>query len=72
MSFFHLNDVESLFYLHTRPTEGKPTAVFINALIGQTEMWEGYIGEILRAHGFGLFHITLGGKRLLDLIHLKN
>ena len=53
MSFFHLNDDEYLFYLNAHSSEDKPTVVFINALIGQTEMWEGYIGKTLRAHGFG-------------------
>ena len=62
MSFFHLSDDASLFYLHTRPTEDKPTVVFINALIGQTEMWEGYIGETLRAHGFGTLSYNFRGQ----------
>ena len=53
MSFFQLNDDESLFYLYSHPSEDTPTVVFINALIGQTEMWEGYIGKTIRGYGFG-------------------
>ena len=53
MSFLHLGDNDSLFYLHTPPSTDKPTVVFVNALIGQTEMWEGHMGEKLRKHGFG-------------------
>ena len=62
MSFFHLSDDEYLFYLHTHPSEDKPTVVFINALIGQTEMWEGYIGKTLRAHGFGTLSYNFRGQ----------
>ena len=62
MSFFHLSDDEYLFYLHTHPSEDKPTVVFINALIGQTEMWEGYIGKTLRANGFGTLSYNFRGQ----------
>ena len=69
MSFFHLSDDESLFYLYTQPREDKPTLVFINALIGQTDMWEGYIGKTLGPMVSVHCHTILGGKWKLDSIH---
>ena len=62
MSFLHIGDNDSLFYLHTLPSTDKPTVVFVNALIGQTEMWEGHIGETLRKHGFGTLSYNFRGQ----------
>ena len=62
MSSLDLGDNESLFYLHTPPSGQKPTLVFINALIGQTEMWEGLIGETLRDQGYGTLSYNFRGQ----------
>ena len=72
MSSLDLGNNESLFYLHTPSSGHKLTLVFINALVGQTEMWEGLIGETLRDQGYGHFHIISGGKSIVSLTPLKN
>ena len=64
MSLFDLSNNDALFYLYTPPVGVKPTVVFINALVGQTEMWEGHIGETLRDAGYGTLSTILGGQRL--------
>ena len=62
MGLLDLGNNESLFFLHTPPTGHKPTLVFINALVGQTEMWEGLIGETLRDRGYGTLSYNFRGQ----------
>ena len=62
MSSLDLGNNESLFYLQTPPSGHKQTLVFINALIGQTEMWEGLIGETLRDQGYGTLSYNFRGQ----------
>ena len=62
MSLLDLGNDESLFYLYTPSTNRKPTVVFVNALVGSTEMWEGFIGETLRKEGFGTLSYNFRGQ----------
>ena len=62
MSLFDLGNNDTLFYLYTPPVGVKPTVVFINALVGQTEMWEGHIGETLRDAGYGTLSYNFRGQ----------
>ena len=62
MGLLDLGNNESLFFLHMPPTGHKPTLVFINALVGQTEMWEGLIGETLRDQGYGTLSYNFRGQ----------
>jgi 3-oxoadipate enol-lactonase len=62
MSLFDLSNNDALFYLYTPPVGVKPTVVFINALVGQTEMWEGHIGETLRDEGYGTLSYNFRGQ----------
>ena len=62
MSSFDLGNNQSLFYVYTPSTNGKPTVVFVNALVGSTEMWEGFIGETLRKEGFGTLYYNFRGQ----------
>ena len=62
MGLLDLGNNESLFFLHTPPTGHKPTLVFINALVGKTEMWEGLIGETLRDQGYGTLSYNFRGQ----------
>ena len=62
MSLLDLGNDELLFYLYTPSTNRKPTVVFVNALVGSTEMWEGFIGETLRKEGFGTLSYNFRGQ----------
>ena len=62
MSSFDLGNNQSLFYVYTPSTNRKPTVVFVNALVGSTEMWEGFICETLRKEGFGTLSYNLRGQ----------
>jgi pimeloyl-ACP methyl ester carboxylesterase len=62
MSSFDLGNNQSLFYVYTPSTNRKPTVVFVNALVGSTEMWEGFIGETLRKEGFGTLSYNFRGQ----------
>ena len=61
-SSLDLGNDESLFYLFTPSKNKKPTVVFVNALVGSTEMWEGFIGESLRKEGFGTLSYNFRGQ----------
>ena len=62
MSSLDLGNNESLFYAYTPSTNRKPTVVFVNALVGSTEMWEGFIGQTLRKQGFGTLSYNFRGQ----------
>ena len=62
MSSLDLGNDESLFYLFTPSKNKKPTVVFVNALVGSTEMWEGLIGETLRDQGYGTLSYNFRGQ----------
>ena len=63
MPHHHLNDENSLFYLHEPPSRaGAPTFFFINALTGTTDHWEGFAGPKLREAGFGTLSYNFRGQ----------
>jgi 3-oxoadipate enol-lactonase len=63
MPHLTIDDKNRLFYLYTAPTTpaGK-TFVFFNALTGETTMWEGVIGDHLRAKGHGTLSFNFRGQ----------
>ncbi|KAA3628890.1 MAG: alpha/beta fold hydrolase [Proteobacteria bacterium] len=64
MHILELSDGNGLFYIYTPPRDehGK-TYVFFNALTGDTGMWEGVIGETLRAAGHGTLSFNFRGQK---------
>jgi pimeloyl-ACP methyl ester carboxylesterase len=63
MPTYKLDNQNGLFYLHSPPcSEGGRTFVFFNALTGDTGMWEGSIGESLRAQGHGTLSFNFRGQ----------
>ena len=63
MPHHHLDEKNSLFYLHEPPTRaGAPTFFFINALTGTTDHWEGFAGPKLREAGFGTLSYNFRGQ----------
>ena len=67
MTILNLCDGNSLFYVYHPPanSDGK-TFVFFNALTGDLDMWEGNIGEALRAVGHGTLGFNFRGQRDSD------
>ena len=63
MAELDLGGGNALFYLHTPPSRtGAPTFVFVNALTGSTEHWEGVVAPALRAQGFGTLSYNFRGQ----------
>lgn len=63
MAFLSLDPKNALFYLHTPPARAAaPTFVFVNALTGSTEHWEGAIAPALREAGFGTLSYNFRGQ----------
>lgn len=63
MPIHSLDADNGIFYRHTPPAaEGGRTVVFFNALTGETAMWEGTIGETLRAAGHGTLSFNFRGQ----------
>ena len=63
MAKLDLDERNSLFYLHERPTRaGAPTFVFVNALTGNTGAWEGAVAPAVRAEGFGTLSYNFRGQ----------
>jgi pimeloyl-ACP methyl ester carboxylesterase len=61
--FLTLDSDNALFYLHTQPArEGAPTFVFVNALTGSTDHWEGAVCPPLREAGFGTLTYNFRGQ----------
>ena len=67
MTILNLCDGNSLFHVYHPPanSDGK-TFVFFNALTGDLDMWEGNIGEALRAVGHGTLSFNFRGQRDSD------
>ena len=63
MPIFELNKGNGLLHYYTPPSipQGK-TFVFFNALTGDTNMWEGHIGEQLRKSGHGTLSFNYRGQ----------
>ncbi|MEL6475772.1 MAG: alpha/beta fold hydrolase [Pseudomonadota bacterium] len=63
MSVLDLGGGNALYYLHEAPArDGAPTFVFVNALTGSTEHWEGAVAPSLRAQGFGTLSYNFRGQ----------
>jgi 3-oxoadipate enol-lactonase len=63
MSVLEFDSDNSIFYTYNAPTsESGVTFVFINALTGDYGMWEGEIGETLRAAGHGTLSFNFRGQ----------
>ncbi len=54
MSNLPLNAKEALYYELDQPNKaGAPNFVFVNAITGDTSMWQAAVGPALRSAGFG-------------------
>ena len=53
---------ESLYYEHEEAGAAGKTFVFVNALTGDTSMWEGAIGPALRDAGYGTLSYNFRGQ----------
>jgi pimeloyl-ACP methyl ester carboxylesterase len=63
MPSLRIDDQSSLYFLHTPPTRpGAPTFVFVNALTGSTDHWEGAVAPALREAGFGTLSYNFRGQ----------
>ena len=62
MAFLEIDADNALYYLHTPPQGDKPTFVFVNALTGTTDHWEGVVAPALRAAGFGTLSYNFRGQ----------
>ncbi|MEH6822381.1 MAG: alpha/beta hydrolase [Motiliproteus sp.] len=63
MTVLSLDDHNGIFYRYQPPRSGQGnTFVFFNALTGDTSMWEGCIGEMLRSAGHGTLSFNFRGQ----------
>ena len=63
MSVLEFDSANSIFYTHHEPTSDTGvTFVFVNALTGDYGMWEGEIGDALRAAGHGTLSFNFRGQ----------
>lgn len=63
MPVHQIDAQNGLFYRHNPPvTDDGVTIVFFNALTGDTGMWDGVIGECLRAEGYGTLSFNFRGQ----------
>ena len=53
MAHLALGDSDALYYEFHEPGQQGRTFVFVNALTGNTGMWQAEIGPALRAAGYG-------------------
>ena len=63
MSLLPLNANEALYYELDQPSRtDAPTFVFVNAITGDTSMWQAAVGPALRAAGFGTLCYNFRGQ----------
>lgn len=63
MAHLEIDAENALFHLHAAPARpGAPTFVFVNALTGSTEHWEGAVAPRLRQAGFGTLSYNFRGQ----------
>ena len=63
MSFLEIGPNDSLYYEYEPPKAGKPiTFVFINAITGDTSMWQAEIGPAMRDAGYGTLAYNFRGQ----------
>jgi pimeloyl-ACP methyl ester carboxylesterase len=63
MAFLTLGPGEGLHYEYDPPGEAGQSFVFVNALTGNTGMWQAEIGPALRALGYGTLAYNLRGQQ---------
>ena len=63
MSFFEIGPNDSLYYEYEPPSGNQPlTFVFINAITGDTGMWQAEIGPTLREADYGPLAFNFRGQ----------
>ena len=63
MSFFEIGPHDSLYYEYEPPSGNQSlTFVFINAITGDTGMWQAEIGPTLRDAGYGTLAFNFRGQ----------
>ena len=63
MSFFEFGPKDSIYYEYEPASGNQPlTFVFINAITGDTGMWQTEIGPILRDAGYGTLAFNFRGQ----------
>lgn len=62
MANFEIEPGESLLFQYDPPGETGKTLVFVNALTGNTDMWQGAIAPAARAAGFGTLCYNFRGQ----------
>ena len=62
MAEFEIAAGESLYYEHDAPGAAGETFVFVNALTGDTAMWQATVGPALRAAGHGTVSYNFRGQ----------
>ena len=62
MSLLETGPGEGLYYEFEAPTANQPTLVFVNALTGSIENWQGVVDPALREAGLGILRYNLRGQ----------
>ena len=62
MSLLETGPGEGLYYEFEAPTANQPTLVFVNALTGSIENWQGVVDPTLREAGLGVLRYNLRGQ----------
>jgi len=62
MPMLEIDTDNALYFLHNPPQGDKPTFVFVNALTGTTDHWEGRVAPALREQGFGTLTYNFRGQ----------
>ncbi len=63
MPMLEIGPKDGLYYEYDAPVEGGScTFVFVNAITGSTDMWQGAIGPALRGEGFGTLAFNFRGQ----------
>ena len=63
MSLLEIGSGEGLYYEFEAPTANQPTVVFVNALTGSIDNWQGVVDPALREAGLGLLRYNLRPER---------
>ena len=62
MSLLETGPGEGLYYEFEAPTANQPTLVFVNALTGSIDNWQGVVDPALREAGLGVLRYNLRGQ----------
>ena len=63
MARLELGPTDSLHYEYDAPRDGAATFVFVNALTGNTAVWQTQVGPALREAGFGTLAYNMRGQQ---------